>query len=248
MFQASALSSLYDDTLSELYFEQCFEIEKKIGSGSFGDVFKVRSKDDSRFYAVKIAREPFRGETDRRHKLDEVAKLESLPAHPNLMGFYRAWEEKRRLYIQTELCETSLFDEFYKRKTFSEETIWNYFADLLMAVEHLHKHNFIHLDIKPDNIFISSEGICKLGDFGLVVDLSKQSNVSEAVEGDPKYLAKDLLHSDFSKAADIFSLGITMLEMIFDLDLPSNGDAWHALRDGKIPFDSFIRKFNHIKN
>ena len=41
------------------------------------------------------------------------------------------------------------------------------------AVKHLHDHNLVHMDIKPDNIFISVDGVCKLGDFGLVLDMSK---------------------------------------------------------------------------
>ena len=44
---------------------------------------------------------------------------------------------------------------------------------LFQAVKHLHDNNLVHVDIKPDNIFISYEGVCKLGDFGLVIDLAK---------------------------------------------------------------------------
>lgn len=40
-------------------------------------------------------------------------------------------------------------------------------------MKHLHDHDLLHLDIKPDNIFISSDGICKIGDFGLVIDMRK---------------------------------------------------------------------------
>ena len=54
-----------------------------------------------------------------------------------------------------------------------ETTIWQFFVDLLLAVKHLHDHNSLHMDIKPENIFISQDFICKLGDFGLVYDLTK---------------------------------------------------------------------------
>ena len=46
-------------------------------------------------------------------------------------------------------------------------------VSLFQAVKHLHDNNLVHVDIKPDNIFISYEGVCKLGDFGLVIDLAK---------------------------------------------------------------------------
>lgn len=46
----------------------------------------------------------------------------------------------------------------------------------LQAVRHLHNHKLVHMDIKPDNIFIGFDGLCKLGDFGLVIDLSQVRN------------------------------------------------------------------------
>ncbi|KAI0211312.1 Membrane-associated tyrosine- and threonine-specific cdc2-inhibitory kinase [Lamellibrachia satsuma] len=169
------LSPHYNTGIKDLFFDQCFEIVCKLGVGSFGEVFKVRSKEDGRYYAVKRSRERFRGESDRRRKLEEVAKHEELPTHPNCVGFVKAWEEKQHLYIQTELCRTSLYDFAELNHNIPEQLIWNYLVDLLMAVKHLHDHDLVHMDIKPENIFISDDGICKLGDFGLVLDLRKRN-------------------------------------------------------------------------
>ncbi|XP_022238846.1 membrane-associated tyrosine- and threonine-specific cdc2-inhibitory kinase-like isoform X2 [Limulus polyphemus] len=230
------LSKHYDESSQELYFDQCFQVESKLGAGSFGEVFKVRSKEDGRRYAVKKSRQRFRGESDRQRKLEEVKKHEQLPKHSNCIRFVKAWEEKQHLYIQTELCETSLSNYAEQNHEIPESVVWNYLVDLLLAVKHLHDHNLIHLDIKPANIFISKDGVCKLGDFGLVLDLNK-GDISEAIEGDPMYLAPELLEGKFTKAADIFSLGITILELASDLDLPRGGDGWHLLREGRIPLE-----------
>ncbi len=59
-----------------------------------------------------------------------------------------------------------------------EDTVWGFMIDLLKACKHLHDRNLVHMDIKPDNIFISYDGICKLGDFGLVINLNKVSQKS----------------------------------------------------------------------
>lgn len=65
----------------------------------------------------------------------------------------------------------------------------------------------------------------------------------EAQEGDPKYLAKEVIQGVYTKAADIFSLGMTILELASDLDLPSQGDSWHVLRShGQIPETVFQSK------
>lgn len=55
------------------------------------------------------------------------------------------------------------------------------------------------------------------------------------IEGDPKYLAKETMQGVFTKTADIFSLGITTLELACDLELPGRGEGWHRLREGRMP-------------
>lgn len=222
----------YDITANESYFNQCFSVEAKIGEGSFGEVFRVRSKEDGRLYAIKRTIGTFRSATHRLEKLSEVQKHEKLPKHQNLVRFHKAWEELGSLYIQTELCKTSLDSYSENYHELPESLVWNYMIDLLMAVKHLHDHDFVHLDIKPENILISHSGQLKLGDFGLVVDLNQTDHI---IEGDSKYLAPELLSGKISKKADIFSLGISILEIACDLDLPSQGETWHFLRCGDLP-------------
>ena len=138
------------------------------------------------------------------------------------MHFYQSWEDNGRLYQKFELCQKSLLDISEENHDVSESLIWAYLVDLLLAVQHLHDHDLIHMDIKPENIFIGMDGICKLGDFGLVIDLAK--GTSKAVEGDPRYLATEVLQDrKFTKAADIFALGVSILELAADLDLPKHG-------------------------
>ena len=88
--------------------------------------------------------------------------------------------------------------------------------------------------IKVRKYFNSSilgmDGICKLGDFGLMIDLAKGESEA-AMEGDPCYLAQEVLQGKFSKACDIFSLGVTLLELATDMDPPKGGPLWHDLRN-----------------
>ena len=227
-------SRFYDSNSSDLYFEQCFVIEKKIGEGSFGEVMQVKSRDNNERYAVKRSREKFKGKSDRKRKLDEVRKHETLPDHPNCVKFIKAWEEKQRLYIQTELCSISLQDYLEQQQSIPIFFVWKYLIDLLQGLHHLHSHGFVHFDVKPANIFLSEDGTCKIGDFGLVIDCSND-DIDNAREGDNKYMAPELLGGLFSVKADVFSLGITMLELASGLDLPSNGASWQMLRSGYLP-------------
>ena len=169
----------------------------------------------------------YKGQSDRVRKLEEVRKHQFLPPHCNLVRFYTSWEEKARLYQQFELCSSSLQDLALHGRL-SQALTWSYMVDLLLALQHLHDHDLVHMDIKPENIFIGMDGICKLGDFGLMIDLAKGEN--DGMEGDPMYLAPEVLSGTFSKACDIFSLGVTLLELATDMDLPTGGHLWHDLR------------------
>lgn len=297
------------DEYSRMY--QQFEVIAKIGSGYFADVYKVKSLVDGQYYAIKKTSIPFTSNSDRIRKLQEVRNHQSLPLHPNCVRYHDSWEEDGFLYIQTELCKTSLNEilETSEEHKLPEQIVWGYLIDLLLAVKHLHDHDLLHMDIKPDNIFISFDGVAKLGDFGLMcncLDLnsSTMSNISptsivpptsksvttttkhtttttakmnttqhsifhddddddfdesfihhhdqpmdhddsgiinrsdESIdsidEGDSKYLASETMQGKFTKAADIFSLGITIFEVASGLDLPQRGEIYHKLRHNEI--------------
>lgn len=222
-------SKVYDTKKKESYFQQAFIMESEVGAGCFGTVYRVRSREDGRQYAVKIARERYKGFNDRDRKLEEVRKHQFLPSHTNLVKFYTSWEEQGCLYQQFELCTGSLQELAETENNIPERLIWGYLVDLLQAVQHLHNHDLVHMDIKPDNIFFGCDGICKLGDFGLIVDLTNHSQNGWR-EGDSKYLAPEVLKGVVTKACDVFSLGITILELACDLDLPSKGQLWTDLR------------------
>ncbi|XP_064384490.1 membrane-associated tyrosine- and threonine-specific cdc2-inhibitory kinase-like [Halichondria panicea] len=232
-------SPYYNSHLSVSYFEQCFEVLDKLGQGSFGEVFKVRSHEDGKLYAVKKSRQRFRGQWDRRQKLREVEKHENLPPQRNCVRFHKAWEERDCLYIQTELCSESLSEYADHRGRVPERRVWAILVDLLRGLKHLHDNNLCHFDIKPANIFLGGDGsTCKLGDFGLCVTMDHGD--LPAMEGDSKYMAPELLREGFGKPADVFSLGISVLELACDLELPTDGPNWQLLRRSQLPQD-FIK-------
>ncbi|XP_062456870.1 membrane-associated tyrosine- and threonine-specific cdc2-inhibitory kinase [Rhea pennata] len=224
-------SRLYDPRRPQTFFRQCFQVLGRLGRGSHGEVYKVRSREDGRLYAVKRTLEPYRGAADRRRKLAEVRKHERVGRHPHCLGLVRAWEEKGQLYLQSELCPGGPL----RRPARGGLAPWRaaaYLWDLLQALGHLHARRLAHLDVKPANVLLAPGG-CRLGDFGCL--LEPGGRVGDGAEGDPRYLAPEALRGDLGPAADVFSLGLTLLELAAGRELPAAGDGWQELRRGRLP-------------
>lgn len=239
-----------------------FDVIAELGNGSFGNVFKVMSRLDGCMYAIKVAHRPAKGNSDKDRMLKEVSFILYLSvtrcyfrsdltessltqvyalaalsdqadtATFHIVRYHQAWMEDQRLYIQTELCTSTLSAEIEHNSPalLSVERRYKFLREICLALEFIHKNGIAHLDIKPENIFIKNDRF-KLGDFGLVSKISSH----DVEEGDSRYMSLELLsgeHDDLTKS-DIFSLGISLYEICLGgvRPLPTNGSEWQALRE-----------------
>lgn len=217
-----------------------------IGRGQFSSVVRARNKIDRCLYAVKKTTTISRG--TRQAQLREVFALASVAIEaegcPNIVRYFSSWLEDGRLHIQTELCECSLRDILAQRRRthpsdprFAEQDLVQVLRDVANGLVVLHARNFVHLDIKPDNILLSRgspPGCYKIADLGLAA-AAIGSGCDDISEGDCRYLAKEVLRGDLSNLpkADVFSLGLVCYELATNPKaLPCNGEEWHALRNG----------------
>lgn len=232
-------SSVYDPNKQQTYFNQGFTNLGLLGRGSFGEVYKVQSNKDGRKYAIKRSAHRFRGNSERSRSLREARNHEGLCPHPHILNFVAAWEECGRLYIQTELCSTSLLLHAENEPPGpAESAAWTYLCDLLSALQHLHSHGFVHLDLKPANVLITESGRLKLADFGLLFEFKQKDGKQrkdDIQEGDPRYMAPELLCGEYGPAADVFSLGVSILELACNIEVPNGGEGWQQLRQGCLP-------------
>jgi len=98
------------------------------------------------------------------------------------------------------------------------------------GLKHIHDSGFIHLDLKPANVLITFEGVLKIGDFGMATPWPAEEGIEG--EGDREYIGPEILMGHFDKPADIFALGLIMLEIAGNVMLPDNGASWQRLRSG----------------
>ncbi|OQV12394.1 putative Membrane-associated tyrosine- and threonine-specific cdc2-inhibitory kinase wee-1.3 [Hypsibius exemplaris] len=224
------------------FFESEFEVLERIGFGNFAEVFKVRWRRDNRIYALKrsIARfgscfDNVRATHEEQLRwMDEAFYHTSVSGHPNIVECVQSWEEAGYFHIQMEYMPERLDTFALKNYPIPENILWNCFTDLLMALDHVHKKGYCHFDLKPENIFLDEFRVTKLGDFSLISDPEADHNEA----GDARYLPLEAMESKtLGFACDIFSLGITMLDMCTDIQLTGHGAEWRALREGPLPVE-----------
>lgn len=214
-------------------FSQVYKVEKPIvnAPGSQG-----KSSPGRIVYAVKKARKPYTGMKDRQRKMQEVVILKAMQGHEHIVQLVDQWESKNHLYIQTEYCENGNLKDFLIQTGFKgrldDFRIWKILLELSQGMKSVHDQNFIHLDLKPANIFIDWEGLLKIGDFGMASSWPAPAGLDG--EGDREYIGPEVLSGRFDKPADIFSLGMIMLEIAGNIVLPDNGASWQRLRAGDL--------------
>jgi len=107
------------------------------------------------------------------------------------------------------------------------------YLTFLQGLEHIHNRGYIHLDLKPANILIASDGTLKIADFGMATKWPANRHLER--EGDREYIAPEVLaRHAYDKPADIYSLGLILLEVAGNIQLPDNGPSWQKLRNGDL--------------
>jgi len=218
----------------EISFLTDFENLGLLGRGTFADVYKARSLTDDRMYAIKRSRRQFRGCRDRERALQEVRVMQ-LSACDYVIEFYQAWQEDGYFFSQTELCSKHSCWNLLHREL-GTNTILKIAHDVGAGLAHMHSVRIVHHDIKPSNILLKYESgsgcvKCKIADFGFAGEVGSSE---EGAEGDTAYMPLELLSTSVKDAsADMFSLGMTLLELSSSHQwrMPSQGKRWHDLRN-----------------
>lgn len=134
----------------------------------------------------------------------------------HVVEFKKCYLFKNVLWIVMELCKVGSVSDLIKlsNTNLNEEQIASVVIDVLKGLSFLHSNKRIHRDIKAGNILMNDEGRTKLADFGVSGQLSKSTTKRHTVIGTPFWMAPEvILETGHNYKADIWSLGITIIEM-----------------------------------
>ncbi|GAB1524960.1 Serine/threonine-protein kinase [Rhizoctonia solani] len=194
-----------------------FEFLKLIGRGTFGRVFQVRKKDTKRIYAMKVlSKKEIVAKKEVAHTIGERKILQRSLESPFLVGLKFSFQTDTELYLVTDFKSGGeLFWHLQRETRFSEERARFYIAELVLALEHLHKYDIVYRDLKPENILLDATGHVALCDFGLSKPDLPSGQLTNTFCGTTEYLAPEVLLDDhgYSKLVDFWSLGVLLFEM-----------------------------------
>lgn len=194
-------------------------IEKRvIGRGNFGTAVLVVRRGNGKEYVAKKTNISVMSSRDQQLAKQEAEVLSRI-RHPYIVGFEESFVHNGLLVIIMEYCsrgDLSLLVKALKGRNeyLEQECICLWLVQIVTAVLHLHSIKILHRDIKSSNIYLTAEGVIKLGDLGIVKVLDHTQDVASTIVGTPYYMSPEICqNSPYTYQSDIWSLGVVLYEL-----------------------------------
>ena len=208
-----------------------FELVEEIGRGGMGVVYKAHHLDLDADFAVKLIKTKGK-QTDpkRAQRFRQEAKLISSLHHRCVVPLVDFGNADGNLYFAMRLIEGVTFrdlmynwsaDETSDGQTFCQlrdnwALLASLFSEIADALHYIHGNNLIHRDVKPSNLMIDKDSRVWISDFGLSTSLETDWDrvTTSGIAGTPRYLPPECIRGNHDQKSDIYSLGVTMFEML----------------------------------
>lgn len=203
-----------------------YEIIEKIGSGGMAVVYRGKDKKLDRYVTIKVLREEFVGDEEFIERFRSEACSAARLSHPNIVRVYDVGEDGEINYIVMEYIHgDTLKTAIRKKAPFDSRSTINVAIQIASALSQAHKAHIVHRDIKPQNILVGTDGVVKVTDFGIARAARATTMTTTAnAAGSVHYFSPEQARGGYvDEKSDIYSLGITMFEMITGV-LPFQGN------------------------
>ncbi|CAI2385436.1 unnamed protein product [Moneuplotes crassus] len=197
-----------------------YEFISYIGGGACGEVNLVKHKDSGSKYACKTICLEKLDQSGRESALLEVHFLKVLIG-PTLIKSYQSYINKDKIHIIMEYAEGgNLSDRItsakLKKMWFDTSSILDWISQIILGVQLMHSKNIIHRDLKSQNLFLTKDGVIKIGDFGISKELDTIKRLVETGCGTPYFMSPEVVRGEpYGEKADVWAIGVILYEMTF---------------------------------
>jgi serine/threonine protein kinase len=206
-----------------------YKILSSLGSGGFGAVYLAEDTWIHKKVAIKV---PHRQNLDFGELLHEPRLLASL-AHPNIVAILTAEKLDNTFFIVMEYVQGETLENIILRDgALDLARVLDYTCQMCNAIDHAHAQNVIHRDLRPANVLVADSGLVKVGDFGTSRFLELAA-LGTTIIGSPPYMAPEQFEGRAVFASDIYSLGVSMYQMltgVLPYNAPSPSDLERLMR------------------
>lgn len=197
--------------------EDAFQIVEKIGQGAYAIVHKAVHKETNWVVALKVVDMKFSHKDETKEEIRREIDVLRKCNHNNIVRYYGCFFTKSALCILMDYCEIGSVQDLMKvcDITLTEEHIATILYIVVNGMIYLHAQGIIHRDVKSANILLNIKGEPKLADFGVsAIGQAGKEARTRSIVGTPLFMAPEVLEGDdYDFKSDIWSLGITALEM-----------------------------------
>uniref|UniRef100_A0A8C6VWG4 3-phosphoinositide-dependent protein kinase 1 n=1 Tax=Nothobranchius furzeri TaxID=105023 RepID=A0A8C6VWG4_NOTFU len=198
-----------------------FKFGKILGEGSFSTVVLARELAMGKEYAIKILEKRHIMKENKVQYVKRERDLMSNLDHPFFVKLYFTFQDDEKLYFGLSYAKNGeLLKYIRKIGSFDETCTRFYSAEIVSALEYLHKKGIIHRDLKPENILLNEEMHIQITDFGTAKQLSSDSKQARANSfvGTAQYVSPELLtEKSACKSSDLWALGCIIYQLVAGL-------------------------------
>jgi eukaryotic-like serine/threonine-protein kinase len=210
-----------------------YEVLSTLGSGGMAEVYRARDTRLGRDIALKVVNEALAGDPELVRRFEQEARLAGSLNHPNLVALYDFGIHEGAPYFITELLKGESLRQRLSRGRIPLDTALEWGSQLAQGLAAAHAEGIVHRDVKPENVFVTSDGHVKLLDFGIAklaeasraegphglldetVTPASDETRTGAIIGTPAYMSPEQVRGEKVDArTDIFSLGAVLHEML----------------------------------
>ena len=221
-----------------------YKILRPIGSGGFGTVYLAEDTWIDKRVALKV---PHKQSLDFGELLREPRLLASLN-HPNIVTILTAERQENVFFIVMEFVPGETLEAIIARDgALDVARAVDYTCQICNAVDHAHRHGVLHRDLRPSNVLVAENGMLKVADFGTSRFLEIAAHGTTVI-GSPPYMAPEQFQGKAVFASDIYSLGVTIYQMltgVLPYDTPSPADLNRLLSGELLREPRLLASLNH---